>query len=494
MKRSTILFMVIGIFASAFAKATHSDGYQVTIKIIGMADTTCHIAYHYGNKQYYKDTVRLDANGVTHFEGKGELPGGIYLFVFPDKSYFEFIYSGDETHFSLETGRTDPVTQMKITGSPENEVFYGNLEYVNRSQNVLGSINQWLTANQKLADSLGVDYRTGLKDSLDLMTEKATTLSKNIQESRMKVIEEHPNSFYAKVINAMRDPEIPETPVDENGVADSTFPYRYFKQHYFDGVDFSDDRILRTPVYHNKVMHYMNKLTVTHPDSLCAAANYIIGKAKANKEVFKYTVIILLNKYANSKIMGLDAVYVCLVENYYATGQAYWADSVQVFRIVDRAKTLKPLLINKKAPNLIMMDIHKKWRELYKIDAAYTVLIFWDPDCGHCKKAMPKLKRLSDRVLDEDVEFYGVCTEVEMDKWKKFIEEKGLQDWIHVADPMHQTNFRSKYDISSTPKIFLLDKDKKIKAKGIGAEQLGDILDRYLQRDKEKKEKEQESD
>ena len=45
-----------------------------------------------------------------------------------------------------------------------------------------------------------------------------------------------------------------------------------------------------------------------------------------------------------------------------------------------------------------------------------------------------------------------------------------------------RVNFRELYDIKSTPKLFILDKNKKIIGKGIGAEQLPEFMDRQLGR------------
>jgi hypothetical protein len=64
--------------------------------------------------------------------------------------------------------------------------------------------------------------------------------------------------------------------------------------------------------------------------------------------------------------------------------------------------------------------------------------------------------------------------------WKKFIIEKKLSDFIHVFDPVHINNLKERFDIYSTPVIYILDKDKKIKAKRLGAEQVVDFL-KYLE-------------
>ena len=61
-----------------------------------------------------------------------------------------------------------------------------------------------------------------------------------------------------------------------------------YKQHYFDSFDFADERLLRTPIYHSRVNAYIKNLTLQMPDSITLTADYLIDKAKPNKETYKY--------------------------------------------------------------------------------------------------------------------------------------------------------------------------------------------------------------
>lgn len=63
-------------------------------------------------------------------------------------------------------------------------------------------------------------------------------------------------------------------------------------------------------------------------------------------------------------------------------------------------------------------------------------------------------------------------------EWFKYIKEKEL-NWINVADLDLKSNFRAYYDIYSTPVIYVLDRNKKIIAKRIDVENLGDFLTNY---------------
>jgi hypothetical protein len=45
-----------------------------------------------------------------------------------------------------------------------------------------------------------------------------------------------------------------------------------------------------------------------------------------------------------------------------------------------------------------------------------------------------------------------------------------------VFDPVHINNVKEKFDVTSTPMIYILDKDKKIIAKKLAADQVADLI------------------
>ena len=105
------------------------------------------------------------------------------------------------------------------------------------------------------------------------------------------------------------------------------------------------------------------------------------------------------------------------------------------------------------------------------------VLFFYEPGCGHCKKATPKLKQLADKYWEKGVEVLGVYTQFKKEEWLEFIKEQGLENWINAWDPYNQSHFRTNYDVRSTPSIYLLDKNKNIIGKRIDVETLEQMLD-----------------
>lgn len=461
MKRSILLLALILPGISAIA-----GGFDIKVSIKGIKDSYCQLAYYFGDKQYIKDSAWADASGRLVFKGEEDLPGGIYLVVTPSKKYFELLID-KEQKFSAETDTADFINQMKIKGSKDNELFYAYL--------------RWIAAKGKEMEALKKESEDA-KDDKDKLAEvraKQMALDKEVREYKLDFIAKHPDMLLSKIFLASADPEIPEAPVID-GKKDSTFPYRYYKAHFFDKIDMKDDRLLRTPVLSNKIKQYIERLTPQLVDSINASADYILSLATPRGDIFKYLVYYITNTYEKSNVMGMDGVFVHMAKSYYLSGKAYWVDSTQMEKICDRVKALEPCLIGRKAnpmQGLLKNDFHPV--SLNSIRSKYTIVYFWDPSCGHCKKVTPKLKEFYDtHARKYNLEVLAVYIEADTVEWFSYIRENKL-NWINAADLLGKANFRKYYDIYSTPVIYLLDTEKRIIAKRIEVDQLEGFLDNY---------------
>lgn len=245
----------------------------------------------------------------------------------------------------------------------------------------------------------------------------------------------------------------------------------------------ADDRLLRTPVLERKVLTYIDKMVAPTPDSLTKEIDYILGMSKKGEgEVYRYLLSTILNKYAQSKIMGHDAVYVHIALEYYAKGEAPWVEKEQLEKIIDNALRLKPLLIGKKAPNLELTTLAGQKTSLYNLNSKFVAVYFWDPDCGNCSKTTTKLVEVYKEFKSKGLEIFGICNKTYKELAKCGEKEKEKQmNWLNTADPYGQGQAHYKYYIQANPTIYLLDKDKVIRYKRIDAEQLRDILNRELE-------------
>lgn len=474
------------LFITTSSLSFAQTGYKLEGKIKGWHDTICFLGNHYGDKKYIKDTTRIDKSGNFVFQGKEKLPGGIYLVIFPNKVYFEIIVD-KEQYFSMETDTTDLVKKMKFKKSEENNLFYKYLNFIITEQGKAEPLRKYIT--RLMSDSLAA--ATTKKDSIKILQEKSSVIDKEVEEFKTTFRKNYPNTFLAEIFKAQTDPIIPESPTLPNGRKDSTFPYLYYKAHYWDNLPLSDDRFLRTPMFHYRLKSYFDRMVIQNPDSLHLLTNDIkdiIEKTKGNKEMFKYIIWYLTPIYENNPIMGMDGAFVFLVEEYYKTWKAYWVDSTQNLKIIHRAEIIKPLLLGKPSPSVIMQDTSGNSIALYDIKSKYTIVVFWDPDCGHCQKTIPKLREEYDKHLKaKGVTVYSVNIEDNEEKWKKFIRDNKLE-WINVHDKFKKYFLRDLFDIYSTPVIYLLDDQKIIKAKRIDVEQIDGFID-HLEKIKELKKK-----
>ncbi len=469
MLKRILLFVVFSIVVSAvFA----TEGYHFTIKIDGYQETELLLAYHLGDKQYIRDTVQVDDKGFFHFKGEDPMECGVYLVVLkPDNKYFQLLVNESEQHLTLTTSMEDLVGNAKITGSEDNKLFFDYLNFLSARSPEAEKINKAIEAAAD--DTEKQRYQQQLED-----------LNKEVQAYQTNIVEKQSNTLTAQIIKSTLSVDMPE--FEGTDEEKQVKQWRYMQKHYFDNLDLENPCMLRTPFLFQRVDYFVNKLQVQHPDTLFEAIERVVDAMEPAEETYKFYVIHFLNAYATSKIVGMDAVYVKLAEKYYATGKAPWVEEEQLEKILQNVKDIKPTLIGKTAPDLTLMKREGGMVKLSEIQSDYIVLYFWRFDCGHCKKSSPQMKAFYDNFKDKGVKLVAVCTKQkdELPECWEYVDEHEIQDWMHTSDPY----FRSMklYNIKSTPQIFILDKNKEIITKKIGAEQLEEVMTRILEMDKEK--------
>jgi peroxiredoxin len=460
-KISAILIFVM-LSVVFFAPAGHGQGYNIQVKVNKLQDSISYLGYYFGDKRYVKDTVKV-ANGSFAFKGKEKQTGGIY-FIYTPNHYFEIIMDEGQ-NFSIETDTVDFIKNMKVKNSKDNELFRDLRIYIGE--------------RQKQGSELSARLKTvkGTPEEKTIMAQ-LEALENEVVAYQDQIVQNHPQTFTAKVVKATRKTNIPEPPKNAAGEPiDPNFQFNYYKKHFFDNIDFTDSRFLRTNFFHGKITEYIEKLTHPHPDSISKAVQYMIDKTRDNKDMFRYLLVTFTSKYETSEIMGMDKVFVDLAEKYYLTGKADWADTSVVNKIRNKVNDIKPNLIGNKAPQLVLYDSLKRPVNALSLKTKFTILFFFDPDCGHCKTVAPKLKNIYKDLKNRGGEVIGVCTDVNLEAMKDFLKDVSLP-WVTLADLAGQ---RRPYNIISTPVIYILDENKRIIAKRLDVEQILGFIDHQIE-------------
>lgn len=484
MKYLIFIFSLIAVFS---VKAQ-------TVEInANLPDTTVYMARYFGQKLYYADTAEC-VNGKIVFDGSKHR-GGLYAILLPNGKPFDFILDNEEVKMSI--GDINNVVEtIKIDKSINNKIFFEYMQYMNKKR-AEGKPHGEVLRGTESTDEEKEKARASLKQ-----------INQDVVDFQKDVMKNHPEKFVGVMIGMTVDVELPDHPRDEEGnITDSNYVYHYYVNHFWDNVNLKDYRIVNTPVFHNKLEKYFSQKGVVQiPDTVSVYAKKLIDKTdmtdQSNK-VFQYIVHYVTNKYETSPIMGMDKVFCFMAQNYYCppNNYAYWMPDSSTQKVCERAeKVCRTSLGVASAPLILPDSTEKNWIGTYDIDADYTVLYFWDPNCGHCKKVTPKLQTLYDKKFKErNVEIYAVgkATGDEFDKWKEFIREKELT-FINVGitptvykeattDPtrlltgittLQSLNYADTYDVYSTPRIFILDENKVILYKQISIGQLEEIIDK----------------
>jgi thiol-disulfide isomerase/thioredoxin len=440
------------------------ESYKITIEIEGYDEPVLSLANNILDKQYIIDTAARTQDGLYVFESDtNALPRGIYLVVLsPDNSYFQMVIGDDDDQvFKLKTTKEKP-SAAKAESSEENKVFFAYLAYLDKQ----GEAS--LPAREALQDTTLTEAKR------DPLMKELEAISEKVNAHQQKVIAQNPKSFTAVIIKANRtnDPPAYEDLAQEDRNAARL---NWLLEHYFDPVDLKDERLLRTPFLFERINYYVDRLHVQHPDTVAMAIDKVLAKMDPTSEMFKYYVVHFTNKAAKSKFVGMDAVYVHMVDKYYKGGLAYWADPEQMLTMIEDVERIRPLLIGQQAPNLKMNRRDGSPVELYNVDARYTILYFWKYDCASCKKSTPYMKEFYSKWQDKGVEIFSVCTkQSSVEKCWEYIDDQEIGEWLHATDRYQR--FFKDYDVRSTPSIYVLDENKKIVSKRIGAQQLDELL------------------
>jgi thiol-disulfide isomerase/thioredoxin len=498
--KNTLLALALFI---SFNSIIAQDKYDIKVNIKNMKSKTLYLAKYFLDKQYIADTCISKKSGEFEFKGKAsDLDKGMYFLALeaPNNEktkLFDFIIN-ENLSFTITSDSLKMMENLKFIGSKENEDFiaYGKfmndkyMSYENYKKTVENDAN---------------------KDKL--LQDKGVQLGKDIKKFQTEFVKTRANTFLANIININDEPEVPEIK-DKAGKTDSLGRYIYYVNHYWDQLNLADYKLLFTPnMFQPKLVKYIDNVLIQSPDTLIKYMDIIINRSKADKDMFKYLVNWAAYHAEGHKIMGMDKWFVHLVNQYHKKGLTPWYEKKTLDKIIERSEILEPLIIGNKIPDLLYMDTTsigflkkagfdtartsesmtkvyyknaqeatKYLKSMYQIDADYTVLIFYATDCGHCQKEMPIVADEYDKIVKDKMsaKILTLYSKHEYNEWKKFIKEKNMSQLINGIEGIPINDLQKKFDVFTTPVIYIINKEKKIIAKRMDASKIHEIIKRDM--------------
>lgn len=471
MTRKLLFFttLFVGLITQA-----QQPGYEIQVTLKPFKNQYVYLGHYFGKTYPIVDSVMLDANSRGVLTGAQTLPGGIYLIGYPNKSGFFEILLDKQQRFEVVADTATVAQTIRFVNSPDNDAF---LAY-QQTMRDLGTRIRNLQEQLKQAGPDSLQLRNAL-----------VSADRQMNDYRLDLINNHGNTLLGALMKAMREPELPPSLRRPTNGVDSLAAFRYYKDHYWDGVNFWDGRLAYTPFFEEKVDRYFKQLVAPDADSVIRDIDNMMAFAQIDPEMNRLLLVKFLNRYLTQQYMWEDAVLVHLYEKYIANKTYPWLDEKGRKMVQDRAYSLMANILKSPAADVELPDSTGVTRSLYDQKGSYTLVVFWDPTCGHCKETLPRIDSIyRAKWAKQNISIYAVAKETEgtPGMWTDFIRQNQLTGWTHVyyskkAEKDRIENgipgYSQLFDIQTFPTLYLLDAEKKIVAKKLTFQQLDEIID-----------------
>lgn len=368
-----------------------------------------------------KTQIIIDTSYNNVFSNSEKIPEGIYIISDKKQQPIFEILIGKDQKFSLTVDNLMDLNSYKVKGCKETSSYFD--VYSKTIHNIL-----YIKALES-----EIKYNPNNKAKID-------SLKKSLYEYQESMLRKDNDSFLNTYIKSIENVIVPQ---------DIEHIEKYIIEHYFDNIPLCDSRILNSRLLKNKLDNFFNNyMKLQSPVYISEQIDNLLSKVKDCHEVRDYILWYLYSRYFNTDNTDDEFIYIHLVDNYFSKLDIVNLSQNIRSEIVKRADILKKITIGHSAPTLLIIDNEGNEINLYDLDSKYIVLFFYKPECQRCIR---------------DKRILGL-----VEKRRKDI--KAIR--IDISDEEKYKDITNTYNISTTPEIYIIDRNKNIIAKGISAEEI----------------------
>lgn len=248
---------------------------------------------------------------------------------------------------------------------------------------------------------------------------------------------------------------------------------QYLVSHYWDRFDFADTTFISLQDDAEQVFaDYIYLLLRTTPETAAASIGETLRKSRSTQTVYDW-----FREMYEKYLYDVNSPF--REEEYYAMVPEHMLESD-----TDSSNRIRPALqlaeINKNRKGTIATDFSYvltdgKKGTLHGIQSEYTLLFFYDPGCGDCKRTediLKNTKKIAGLVEAGTLKIVALYPDNDLIEWVKH-HPAIPQKWINARDASNDRTIKEKlYAIRAIPSLYLLDKDKRVILKDATAEQV----------------------
>lgn len=249
-------------------------------------------------------------------------------------------------------------------------------------------------------------------------------------------------------------PDIPD------GVVGELERATYMAEHFWDNADLNDTTLLNDP---KVALDFIFLLQLSKETGKTKAIlDKTVEKTATSANPLK-KLLFWFNRYLHNSESPMydDELYLEIIETIIQTS-AFGDGTEELYELRD---LLRRNRIGHGAEDFQFIDTNGKNHHLYDVKAKKTLLIFYNPDCSKCRKAIAEIS--ADSVacaltVMESLKVVAVCP------WGDFEERKTAvcpDGWVCGFDKDAVIAAKRLYDIQQLPSMYLLDSDHRVLVK-----------------------------
>lgn len=440
--------------------------YFLKGSVKGFTGDTVMLAYITNLRMNPIDTVVVK-NGKFEFNIT-ERRAGMYSIIFDYGIYADIIVNNENIEFTSVLVNDNVEDSIRFIESEENKIYYEYLEYKK-------SANNRAAYEKRLGNDWYSKDPVGNLKKLDSLRLHIEWLQRSISDKAYELYKANPSMFVAKKLKFYLFPNY-EDYKHLNQSAEYAGEFEFLQKHFYDNIDIKDTNLLDVAYLNNLAMVYLSSYTFPQNTvNFIKSCDFILEKMKGNSEAFCSILDVVTKQMDNWE---QDSVYVYLSDHYYAKG--YCDNNYNKQNVIKLASTIKKLSKGNLFPDITLKDKTGIYRQLYDLNSKAVLVFFWLSTCDHCEKMIPQIKNIYDAYKEKSFEVYAISMDDNRSYWTAALEQRRM-NWINVAELKGFTGEVAKqFSLSKTPRLYLLDKDKKVIDRPLTAEQLQNLLEEYL--------------
>lgn len=268
-------------------------------------------------------------------------------------------------------------------------------------------------------------------------------------------------------------PPVPPTIVGEQAMA------AYTIQHFWDNMDFTDTvAVADTTFMETNFATYLSAFPyVTYDDATQAVAT-LMRRAEATPQAYSQ-VMAVAERFLTSPNSSMrdEEIYYLFLQ---AIDSSTYLDNARRARVRAQIADVLKNRAGTPAADFDIIDTHGNRTTLYKEahPEQIRLIIFYDPDCNHCKEIIDQLRelpQLNDAIATGGLRVMAIYPDGDINLWKRAVEEIPAE-WYNGYSPDGAITENELYTLPAMPVFYVLAPDNTVLLKDPSLPLLADWL------------------